>query len=146
MTNAAIANSSSRDRDTWPETITVFSRLMQSCWIGCIPRTYRFPQDTFLSLYAVEHGLPSGGSFTWTLYLQEQYLPAPVVSAENVGPDAVAVAWGFPRSGEPMYRLLVCVVNVVGTKFKTGVNSNIRCARARASGHDGRRSMGRTHE
>ena len=43
-----------------------------------------------------------------------------------MGPDAVAVNWHFERSGEPMYRLLVSVVNVVGTKFKKEVNSNIR--------------------
>ena len=43
-----------------------------------------------------------------------------------MGPDAVAVKWHFERSGEPMYRLLVCVVNVVGIKFKKEVNSNIR--------------------
>ena len=43
-----------------------------------------------------------------------------------MGPDAVAVKWHFERSGEPMYRLLVSVVNVVGIKFKKEVNSNIR--------------------
>ena len=53
-------------------------------------------------------------------------MPAPIPTAQNMGPDAVAVKWTFERTGEPMYRLLVNVVNVVGTKFKKEVNSNIR--------------------
>ncbi len=61
-------------------------------------------------------------------------LPLPIVTAQNQG-DNVLVQWSFQRSAEPMYRLQVNVVNVVGTKFdKSAINSDIRSVRTE-SGH-----------
>ena len=55
-----------------------------------------------------------------------QQLPAPLVMAENQGDDAVLVTWQFQRSPGTLYKLLVNVVNIVGTKFMKTVNSDIR--------------------
>ena len=35
------------------------------------------------------------------------------------------VTWYFKRSSEPLYRLMVNVVNIVGPKFAAHINSNI---------------------
>ena len=43
-----------------------------------------------------------------------------------MGDDEVLVRWNFKRSAEPLYRLLVNIVNVVGPRFKPKVTSDIR--------------------
>ena len=57
--------------------------------------------------------------------IQEQLLPAAIVSAENQGSDEVVVRWHFNKDAGPMYRIVVNTVNVVGAKFTKVVNSNI---------------------
>ena len=55
-----------------------------------------------------------------------QDLPPPQVTAEMIGDHDIMVRWSFKRSAEPLYRLLVNIVNVVGPRFQTKVNSDIR--------------------
>ena len=43
-----------------------------------------------------------------------------------MGSDAVRVTWCFKRSAEPLYKLMVNVLNIVGPKFASHINSNIR--------------------
>lgn len=57
---------------------------------------------------------------------QDDFLPVPIVSAQNTGTDTAQVIWHFQRSAEPLYRLLVNVVNIIGVKFQKDVNSDIR--------------------
>lgn len=49
-----------------------------------------------------------------------------MVTAENQGDDAVLITWTFQRTLGPLYKLLVNVVNIVGSKFQKTVNSDIR--------------------
>ena len=53
-------------------------------------------------------------------------LPAPSIMATTKGRHAVRVAWELPREPDPQYKLLLYVVNVVGTKFSSEINSDIR--------------------
>ena len=62
---------------------------------------------------------------------QESKLPVPMVTAEDSGVNAAVVRWNFQRSAEPLYRLIVNSVNVVGSKFKKNVASDLRYAMSR---------------
>ncbi|XP_076447663.1 uncharacterized protein LOC143284653 isoform X3 [Babylonia areolata] len=52
-------------------------------------------------------------------------LPAPSIMATTKGKHSVRVAWELPRQPDPQYRLQLFVVNVVGTKFSSEINSDI---------------------
>ncbi|CAH1782616.1 unnamed protein product [Owenia fusiformis] len=56
---------------------------------------------------------------------QDDFLPVPMVTVDHQGPESVLVRWKLPRQPEPSYRLLVYVVNVIGIKFQSEVNSDI---------------------
>jgi len=56
----------------------------------------------------------------------EGLLPAPSIMVESHGKNALRVNWELPRQPDPEYRLLLYVVNVVGTRFDGRVNSDIR--------------------
>ena len=58
--------------------------------------------------------------------LQESMLPVPMVTAEDSGMNAAVIRWHFQQSAEPLYRLIVNAVNVIGTKFKKEVASDLR--------------------
>jgi hypothetical protein len=45
---------------------------------------------------------------------------------ESHGKNGVSVNWQLPKQLDPEYRLLLYVVNVVGTRFQGGINSDIR--------------------
>ena len=62
---------------------------------------------------------------------QESKLPVPMVTAEDSGVNAAVVRWNFQRSAEPLYRLIVNSVNVVGSKFKKNVASDLRYTMSR---------------
>lgn len=53
-------------------------------------------------------------------------LPVPMVTAEDSGMNAAVIRWHFQQSAEPLYRLIVNAVNVIGTKFKKEVASDLR--------------------
>ncbi|XP_046358181.2 uncharacterized protein LOC124136325 [Haliotis rufescens] len=52
-------------------------------------------------------------------------LPAPSIMVESRGKNGVKVAWELPKSVDSQYKLLLYVVNVVGTKFTSDINSDI---------------------
>ncbi|XP_025107507.1 uncharacterized protein LOC112572161 isoform X5 [Pomacea canaliculata] len=52
-------------------------------------------------------------------------LPAPSIMATTKGRHSVRIAWELPRQPDNDYKLLLYVVNVVGTKFSTEINSDI---------------------
>jgi len=60
------------------------------------------------------------------VHFQDEHVPAPIVQADNRGLDSVAISWQYQRAVNPQYRLLVNVINVIGSKFGKDVNSNIR--------------------
>ena len=53
-------------------------------------------------------------------------LPAASIMVESHGKSGVRVIWDLPRQPDPEYRLLLYVVNVVGTRFTGDINSDIR--------------------
>ncbi|XP_067685414.1 uncharacterized protein [Haliotis asinina] len=52
-------------------------------------------------------------------------LPAPSIMVESRGKNGVKVVWELPKSVDSQYKLLLYVVNVVGTKFTSDINSDI---------------------
>ena len=56
----------------------------------------------------------------------EGILPAPSIMVESHGKKGMRVSWELPRQPDPEYRLLLYVVNVVGTRFSGDINSDIR--------------------
>ncbi|XP_052779768.1 uncharacterized protein LOC128217013 isoform X4 [Mya arenaria] len=55
----------------------------------------------------------------------EGILPAPSIMVESHGKTGLRVNWQLPRQPDPEYRLLLYVVNVVGTRFQGSINSDI---------------------
>ena len=53
-------------------------------------------------------------------------LPSPSISATTKGRHAVKIAWELPKQPDPQYKQLLYVVNVVGTRFSSEINSDIR--------------------
>ena len=45
---------------------------------------------------------------------------------ESHGKHGVKVMWKLPKQPDPEYQLILYVVNVVGTKFTSETNSDIR--------------------
>ncbi|KAH3816779.1 hypothetical protein DPMN_118302 [Dreissena polymorpha] len=56
----------------------------------------------------------------------ESDLPAPSIMVESHGKTGLRVQWSLPRRPDPVYDLLLYVVNVVGTRFQSSINSHIR--------------------
>ncbi|KAL5013163.1 hypothetical protein ScPMuIL_007433 [Solemya velum] len=55
----------------------------------------------------------------------EGILPAPSIMVESRGRHGVKIQWELPRQPDPDYRVLCYVVNVVGTRFSSDINSDI---------------------
>ena len=51
-------------------------------------------------------------------------LPAPSIMVESRGKNGLRVNWELPRGVDPKYKLLLFVVNIVGTKFTKEINNS----------------------
>ena len=51
-------------------------------------------------------------------------LPAPSIMVESRGKSGLRVTWKSEQSVDPKYRLLLHVVNIVGTKFTKEINED----------------------
>ena len=56
----------------------------------------------------------------------EGLLPSPSIMVESMDRFSAMVGWQLSRDLDPQYKLQLFVVNVVGTKFSSKINSDIR--------------------
>ncbi|CAL1538548.1 unnamed protein product [Lymnaea stagnalis] len=53
------------------------------------------------------------------------HLPSPSIMAKSVDRQSMVIGWKLPQEVDPQYELQLFVVNVVGTRFSSSINSDI---------------------